>query len=59
MYIVQCFLVFHIDAENVSEKATEQREERLIKISYEKSRQCVLSEIEVDSYGERHVVNNS
>jgi len=45
--------------ENVSETATEQREEHLIKISYEKSRQCVLSEIEVDSYGERHVVNNS
>jgi hypothetical protein len=48
-----------MDAENVSEIATEQREERLIKISYEKSRQCVLSEIEVDSYGERRVVNNS
>jgi len=45
--------------ENVSETETEQREEHLIKINYDKSRQCVLSEIEVDSYGERHVVNNS
>lgn len=44
----------------VSETETaEQREEHLIKINYEKSRQYVLSEIEVDSYGERHVVNNS
>jgi len=27
-----------------------QKEERLIKIIYEKSRRCALSEIEVDSY---------
>lgn len=45
--------------ENVSETTTEQRKERLIKISYEKSRQCVLSESEVDSNGGRHMVNNS